>query len=278
MSSFISSSVSSSVSCQVSRGVAKGLIQVLEEISLREFPIFLEKLGPKIFSETLPGSDPISFQSVKIKFSEILGDFVEIKIMRFSLSSREAVEKGVSPIIQITQKDALREGKRKLICPLSEREISSIFLMLSNLPTPAQVVWDDSALARDLYETEPKFWSGLRGYYPGVKAFYSRLHDLLLEEFKRQVVTKDLRNIVISDLGCGTGKLLGKLLKSLASKKSGLRDRVIKIVGFDTSRENIKKLKKVFLAARADHKLKWPPSLRQPTSKVKLQVGFKNTG
>ncbi len=244
---------------------AQELSDLLEMISLREFPGFLREAAPAIFSPTLPGENPLGFLSVKIKFRESLGDFLEIKMVSFlptpaaeSLDSADSADSAdfMAPIIQIVRRDGLTKSESiKSIFGLIETEakhseVSVILDLVSRLKNPPELRWDDSAFSRKWYASSPDFWAGLKGYWAGVSAFYDRMHDLLIKELIAQILKENLDRIVLWDLGCGTGKFFKKLLKQLDSKRSGLRGRVIKVVGIDASKENIQKLKKVFIKIR----------------------------
>jgi hypothetical protein len=114
---------------------AQELSDLLEMISLREFPGFLREAAPAIFSPTLPGENPLGFLSVKIKFRESLGDFLEIKMVSFlptpaaeSLDSADSADSAdladfMAPIIQIVRRDGFTKSESiKSIFGLIETE------------------------------------------------------------------------------------------------------------------------------------------------------------
>ena len=217
------------------------LRELLGHISSRAHPEFLKEIGPLIFSKALPGEKPIGFQSTKIKLNrllseeaptealgESLGEFLVLKMMRFFLSDRLLFA------IQL-----VNARNMKTLHELSEAEGIKI-LALAKALNLAPVIWDDSACSREIYPVKLGYWKGLQGYWSGVRHFYKALHQCLIYQLIQETVRKDLNNMVIWDLGCGTGKLITMLLKEISSRSSPLCGRVIKVVGIDLSKENIK--------------------------------------
>jgi hypothetical protein len=196
------------------------------------------KMGLEGFSLGSP-SNSNAYESIKIKFSPAFEGWQELRILKSKTTdSYERIH-----LIQF--KDI---SNNKIIRSIDSDDANKILRTLEQIKINAEpeslgieIIVDNSSSSRKLYSTPSGFWDGLSGYAASVHNFYEVLHLKLIEQLKEKILENDLRNVVIFDVGCGTGLLIMKLFNELTSDPR-LYGRVSKILGIDFSEENIQVL------------------------------------
>ncbi len=224
----------------------KKYLKVLQSSPYREDIFF--KMGRENFETQISRADNAtgklqdnSFYSLKIKFTP---EFDGLKQLRILKSEAAYSAGGWDHLLHVTE----YPSNRKKLFSLSYfqmLELSGFCEKMnqdSSFPVKAKFIFDISASGRMFYPTEAGFWDGLSGYKLDVSDFYAQLHQALIQTLKIKILENDLRNIVLVDVGCGTGNLISKLLLEL-SEDNALYGRIVKMIGVDFSEENITSVK-----------------------------------